>query len=196
MDFYNDELNHINHSGVPGMKHGVRRWQFLDGTWTEAGKARRRKMEGTGRAKDSKKVETAKKQPENSVQRDVSSEKRIPDSKKSIRNMSDDEIREEISRLKLTKELKTLRSDTESRGKKFVMNVLEDIGKETLKNVGTQAATHFLGTAVNSLFGVADINDKDYVAKRIVNPQKGQGSDGDNRQKDSGNGEKKKEKKG
>lgn len=29
MDFYNDELNH---SGVPGMKHGVRRWQYLDGS--------------------------------------------------------------------------------------------------------------------------------------------------------------------
>lgn len=192
MDFYNDELNH---SGVLGMKHGVRRWQYLDGTWTEAGKARRRKREGTGRPKDSKRVVTAKKQSENNIQRDVSSEKKIQDSRKSIRNMSDDEIREEISRLKLTKELKNLRSDTESRGKKFVMNVLEDIGKETLKNIGTQAATHFLGTAVNELFGVADINDKDYIAKRIVNPQKGQGSDGDNRPKDSGNGEKKKEKK-
>lgn len=175
-----DNYNDLTHSGVLGMKHGVRRWQYLDGTWTEAGKARRRKMEGPGKAKTAKKVESAKKQSNKDAQKTESSEKKNPDSKKPIRNMSDDEIREEISRLKLTKELKTLRSDTESRGKKFVMNVLEDIGKETLKNIGSQAATHFLGTAINELFGVGDIHDNDYVAKRIVNPQKGQGSDGDN----------------
>lgn len=32
----------LEHSGVKGMKHGVRNYQYPDGTWTELGKERRR----------------------------------------------------------------------------------------------------------------------------------------------------------
>ena len=32
----------LEHSGVPGMKWGVRNYQYTDGTWTELGKERRR----------------------------------------------------------------------------------------------------------------------------------------------------------
>lgn len=39
---------YLVHSGVRGMKHGVRQYQNRDGTWTELGKARRR----TGSGKD------------------------------------------------------------------------------------------------------------------------------------------------
>jgi hypothetical protein len=35
----------VVHSGIKGMKHGQRRYQYPDGTWTEEGKARRRKSE-------------------------------------------------------------------------------------------------------------------------------------------------------
>ena len=50
------------------------------------------------------------------------------------------------------------------------MNVLETIGKNTLTNIGTQAANHVLGEAINKLAGVSS-DDK---ALRVVNPQKGQ----------------------
>lgn len=39
-DPYYDDF--LEHSGVKGMKHGVRNYQFPDGTWTELGKERRR----------------------------------------------------------------------------------------------------------------------------------------------------------
>lgn len=39
-DPYYDDF--LEHSGVKGMKHGVRNYQYPDGTWTELGKERRR----------------------------------------------------------------------------------------------------------------------------------------------------------
>ena len=53
---------YIAHSGTKGMKRGVRNYQNRDGTWTELGKARRRKGELTERQKRklAKKITTKK----------------------------------------------------------------------------------------------------------------------------------------
>lgn len=95
-------------------------------------------------------------------------------SKKTLSDLSDDELRQRISRLELEKRYKDLeKADAKpksTRGRDFCVNVLETIGKNTLTNIGTQAANHVLGEAINKLAGVSS-DDK---AHRVVNPQKGQ----------------------
>lgn len=51
----------LSHSGIKGQKHGVRRFQYPDGRWTEAGKirysSRSEKREARKRAKETKRTQ-------------------------------------------------------------------------------------------------------------------------------------------
>lgn len=82
---------------------------------------------------------------------------------KSLKELTDDELRSRIIRLEMEKKYKDLaKSENQiktSKGKAFVMDVLEKSGK----NIATQTATYILGTGVNKVAG-----------KEIVNPKKGQ----------------------
>lgn len=94
--------------------------------------------------------------------------------KKTLSDLSDEELKRRIDRMELEKRYKDLAKTQEkkksSRGKEFCINVLENIGKSSLTNLGTQAANHILGDAINRIAGV----DSDDAAHRVVNPQKGQ----------------------
>lgn len=85
------------------------------------------------------------------------------DDSSSVKNMSDQELREKINRLNLEKQYKDLISSPKqvNRGKKILTDILES----SSKNIGTQLATYFLGEAVNKYIG---------KGKTIVNPKKGQ----------------------
>lgn len=108
------------------------------------------------------------------VQKKAASAAASTASKRTISDLSDDELRQRISRLELEKRYKDLEkadaAPKSTRGRDFCINVLETIGKNTLTNIGTQAANHILGEAINKLAGV----DSDNKARRVVNPQKGQ----------------------
>lgn len=77
--------------------------------------------------------------------------------------MSDSELREKITRLELEKKYSDLSKPKEqaktSKGKAFVMDVLEKSGK----NIATQAVTYAMGSIVNKVAG-----------SDVVNPKKGQ----------------------
>lgn len=155
----------LRHSGVKGMKWGIRRYQNKDGSLTPAGKKRYAKS--SAETKTDSDGETATATPK----------------KKPVKKMTEAELRTRIERLKLEKEVKDLESKTVSRGEAFVMDVLEASGK----NIATQLTTYAMGTAVNAVAKKAGVKNGTKTVKDaagvetiekifedLVNPRKGQ----------------------
>ena len=89
--------------------------------------------------------------------------------KKKVSEMTDEEIQKRISRLKLEQSLADLEKSMAAAPskKKRAVEWIGKIGKnvldKSLENIGTQAVTYALGTAINKAVG-----------QDIVNPKKGQ----------------------
>ena len=88
--------------------------------------------------------------------------------KKTLSEMSDDELRSKLNRLQMEKQYKdlvsTLNPRQESKAKTFVKKVLERSGE----NIATQTATYVMGKEINKVLG------KIYGDPNAVNPKKGQ----------------------
>lgn len=139
----NDELYHY---GVKGMKWGVRRTaEQLGRTLKKAGASIKRSVSESNRRSEQRRRERE-------LQRMKGKPKRL----------TTEELQARINRLKLEKEYKSLLSESRSKGRKAVEDVLMDIGKNTAKNLGTQSCVYAIGTMINKLAG-----------KDIVNPKKG-----------------------
>ena len=89
--------------------------------------------------------------------------------KKKVSEMTDEEIQNRVSRLKLEQSLADLEKSMTAAPskKKHAVDWISKIGKnvldKSLENIGTQAVTYALGTAINKAIG-----------QDIVNPKKGQ----------------------
>lgn len=164
----------LKHHGIIGMKWGVRRFQNKDGSLTAAGKKRLGKNTDDN---DETTIKPAKQKP------------------KSIKELSDAELRERIARLELEKRYKDLaRAEAQastSEGKKFVKRVLEKSGE----NISVQLTTYALGAGVNAAAKALGVKNSKVTLKNpdgkpiidddgfekvaeifedIVNPRKGQ----------------------
>lgn len=147
----------LYHHGVKGQKWGVRRTKAQLGYKTTSSAKKKTTSKSTSTRAVSKKTNswvknylakrsTAKKKASTKNEQEADKPK-----KKSVSEMSDAELREKISRLQMEKQYKELTASSKqnSRGKKFVMNVLEKSGE----NLATQVVNHYGATALNKMIG-------------------------------------------
>lgn len=172
------------HWGVKGMRWGIRRYQNKDGTLTTAGKKRydqeMAKLKAEKKILDNKAKTQAKLDKLENLRKEVetgkNADKKTTEVQKKTkqkpvkRAMTDEELRAKIQRLELEKRYRDLmkeevaRKNPPSKGKAFVMNVLEQSGK----NVATQTVTYMMGRGINKMF--KNVFDD----ASIINPKKGQ----------------------
>ena len=126
--------NELYHFGIKGMRWGVRRYQNPDGSLTNAGKKRLKKGQTSNEETDSSNKPSTK-----------------SSSTKTVKDMSDDELRQAINRLQLEQQYKNLSPKNVSKGKKFVDIVINDVFKPAAIDMGKQVTKSLMTKGVNSL---------------------------------------------
>lgn len=163
------------HSGIKGMKWGIRRYQNPDGSLTAAGRAHYGVSGERGKAARSNKTNQAKNQQEKQSarieSRNASKEamqkkereqqelRRYEELRRTpAKRLSEQEIKELSARLQMEKSYKDLLKQTEDPklfdGKKFVVDILQSSGKTII----TGLITYGVGTAINNAANAKVIN--------------------------------------
>lgn len=137
-------MDYLVHHGIKGQKWYIRRYQNTDGSLTAAGRKRYQKLSEKAAKLEIEKKRLSREEPEKKTPN--------PHRKKSIFDMSDDELNREINRLGLEKRYRDLMKETYPtkkkeryfNGKKVVADVLSGgltaAGKNIVENVaGNQA---------------------------------------------------------
>ena len=172
----------VYHSGIKGMKWGIRRYQNKDGSLTPAGrkryasesaklKAREQIVKNKERTNakiaklESKKAELdAREKALGGSKKSitpVAKPKDAPDTpkQKSIKDMTDDELRTAVNRLRLEQDYRNLNPQKVSAGKKFATTVAKNVLIPAATEVGKKAVTAMLNQAVSKATGL-DLGEK------------------------------------
>lgn len=157
----------LYHHGVKGMKWGQRLYQRKDGSLTKLGQKRYSRAMRKAKAESArlKEVEKNKKkldrleslQKANEAKKkslydsdsETKSVRRKSQTKpKSIKDMSDDELRAKLNRMQMEKQYTELVPQHTSKGKEVIKRVIapaaEDIGKQVVKSVLTNITNKFI----------------------------------------------------
>ena len=151
--------NELMHWGIKGMKWGVRRYQNKDGSLTPAGKKRYDKE--MAKLKEEEKIAKHKLKTQAKLNKLDEKRKEVEalkrgkpiakstkqHSKPSVKDMSDEELRQTVNRLLMEQQYAKLNPQQVSAGQKFVKKVMNDVvapaatevGKNVLKDAMTKA---------------------------------------------------------
>lgn len=133
------------HYGILGMKWGVRRYQNKDGSLTSAGKKR---------YSDNDDIKEA-------PQKNTEEPK-----KKSVKDMSDEELRREVNRMQLEQNYLRMTGQNIEKGKSAVEIALEKMKDSFVSTVAQKSGQILAERLVNSMLGVKDNKDnKDNSSK-------------------------------
>ena len=125
--------NELYHHGVKGMKWGVRKTPVR----SSSGATRKRKSNTLSLFKKKK------------TTRKVSSANSSPAQTKSIKDMSDDELRKKIERVRLEQQYQQLNPKTVSRGQRIAKRVMNNIIVPAAEDVGKQVVKSIMVNGVN-----------------------------------------------
>ena len=133
------------HYGILGMKWGVRRYQNKDGSLTSAGKKRYSNNDNIKEAPQ-KNTEEPK--------------------KKSVKDMSDEELRREVNRMQLEQNYLRMTGQTIEKGKSAAEIALGKMKESFVSTVAQKSGQILAERLVNSMLGVKDNKDnKDNSSK-------------------------------
>ena len=134
--------NELYHHGVKGMKWGVRKTPVR----SSSGATRKRKSNTLSLFKKKK------------TTRKVSSANSSPAQTKSIKDMSDDELRKKVERVRLEQQYQQLDPKTVSRGKRIAKRVMDDVIVPAAVDIGKQAVKSIMANGVNKVLSLEGDN--------------------------------------
>ena len=150
----NQNENELKHHGVKGQRWGFRRYQNKDGSLTPAGRKRADKLknkylEVTGKKLVGRAISTKGKT--------TSQNEENTNKKKSIKEMSNEELRSKTTRMNLEREylnavssMKDINPKQVSKGQKLVELVATEMIKPAAINVGKQAFNTLFAKSLNN----------------------------------------------
>lgn len=157
----------LYHHGIKGMKWGVRRYQNKDGSLTAAGRARNLVKDTVQSFRDKRK---AKREEEERVKAEEAKKNR------SIKDLSDAELRERINRLNLERQafdlerqISNLSPKEVDAGKNFLKTIGDKVLAPALMDAGKRVLTDFANKKGRELLGLdnTDIDPMKELKKTI-----------------------------
>ena len=134
--------NELYHHGVKGMKWGVRKTPVR----SSSGATRKRKSNTLSLFKKKKTIHK------------VSSANSSPAQTKSIKDMSDDELRKKVERVRLEQDYLQLDPKAVSRGKRITKRVMDDMIVPAAVDIGKQVAKSIMANVTNKVLSLEGDN--------------------------------------
>ena len=130
--------NELYHHGVKGMKWGVRKTPVR----SSSGNARKRKSNTLSLFKKKK------------TTRNASVAKSSQAQTKSVKDMSDDELRRKIERVRLEQQYQQLNPKTVSRGRRIAKSVINNVIVPSAEDLGKQVVKSFMAKGINKVLNL------------------------------------------